>query len=77
MTSPTSHDETFTDNLGNSRAPAREEQPRRNRPNLLRRWIDRALGMGTPGEWAEDAAAFVTLLAGLVLFTLFVVMFAP
>lgn len=41
----------------------RREQADDNRPNLLRRWLDRALGMGTPGEWASDFAATLTLAA--------------
>lgn len=41
----------------------RREQADDNRPNLLRRWLDRALGMGTPGEWASDFAAALTLAA--------------
>lgn len=98
MTSPAPHDETFTDNLGNSRAPAREgvdwrtdlndwrfEEPAEisrehandNSPNFLRRWIDRALGMGTPGKWMEDFAATLILCAGIALMFVFVVMFAP
>lgn len=41
----------------------RREHADDNRPNRFQRFIDRALGMGTPGEWASDFAATLTLAA--------------
>ncbi len=41
----------------------RREQPEDNRPDLFQRIIARALDMGTPGEWASDFAATLTLAA--------------
>lgn len=46
------------------------EDPQDNRPNLFGRFIDRALGMGTPGEWAAD------FLATLILMGFFACLFA-
>ena len=42
------------------------EQADSNRPNCFRRWINAALGMGTPGEWVKEAIATFTFCALLV-----------
>ena len=53
----------------------RREHADDDRPNLLRRWLDRALGMGTPGEWASDFAAALTLAALFVCMFVFATIF--
>lgn len=52
------------------------EQTDHHRPNRFRRIISRALDMGTPGEWAADFAATLTLAALFVCLFVFATLFS-
>jgi len=53
----------------------RREHADDDRPNLLRRWFDRALGMGTLGEWASDGGGVLILMALFVCMFVFAAIF--
>lgn len=54
----------------------RREQPEDNRPDLLRRWIDRIRAMGTAREWAGDFGDFAILLGFLIALFAFAALFS-